>query len=288
MVDRSIIINLQPIPEEDRQAEAEFWRAFEIDKPALLGALLDRVSRALRELSNTHLDKLPRMADFALWATAAETKAETENGTQRFITAYLDNRQSAIESGLEGSPLATALQDKLDQNPQLEGTATELLNALNEHVHERSRQMRSWPKSPKGFSSQLRRLATALRAVGIEVAFPTRHGQAKNLRIFASQPSHASQTKEEQLLKWDAKSRRDANDTAWDANHNELNRCSITEWDDGTQRDPRMHDFSKTNRSQWNEPAFEVIPNPREGIPWHDQYPPSSTTINGGRWDMRI
>jgi hypothetical protein len=120
LIDRSLIINLEPIPEDKRKPEAEFWQSFNAKKPAILGALLDRLSRALRQLPSTHLKTLPRMADFAVWATAAEPIEE--KGT--FMRAYQDNRQSAIESGLEGSPVATVLREVLDKTPQLEGTAT--------------------------------------------------------------------------------------------------------------------------------------------------------------------
>jgi hypothetical protein len=39
----------------------------------ILGVLLDAVAKGLAELPRIKLDKLPRMADFALWATACET-----------------------------------------------------------------------------------------------------------------------------------------------------------------------------------------------------------------------
>jgi hypothetical protein len=76
LIDRAIIINLEPIPDDKRRPEAEFWRSFNEARLAILGALLDRVSRALRELANARLKRRPRMADFALWATAAEAPYE--------------------------------------------------------------------------------------------------------------------------------------------------------------------------------------------------------------------
>jgi len=39
----------------------------------ILGALLEAASHGLRTLSVVCLKQLPRMADFALWATACET-----------------------------------------------------------------------------------------------------------------------------------------------------------------------------------------------------------------------
>jgi len=41
--------------------------------PDLLGVLLDAVVEGLKRLPEMRLEKLPRMGDFALWATACET-----------------------------------------------------------------------------------------------------------------------------------------------------------------------------------------------------------------------
>ena len=73
LADRALFLTLEPIPEERRRPEAELWDAFDAERPRLLGALLDAVVEGLRRLPETRLERLPRMADFALWATACET-----------------------------------------------------------------------------------------------------------------------------------------------------------------------------------------------------------------------
>jgi hypothetical protein len=73
LADRAVFLTLEPIPEESRRPEAELWAAFEAERPRILGALLDAVVVGLRMLPETRLPKLPRMADFALWATACGT-----------------------------------------------------------------------------------------------------------------------------------------------------------------------------------------------------------------------
>jgi hypothetical protein len=69
LADRAIFLTLEPIPEERRRPEAELWADFEAERPRILGVLLDAVMQGLRRLPETRLEKLPRMADFALWAT---------------------------------------------------------------------------------------------------------------------------------------------------------------------------------------------------------------------------
>jgi hypothetical protein len=73
LADRAVFLALEPIPEEHRRPEVEFWAAFEAERPRILGVLLDAAAKGLAMLPQTRLDKLPRMADFALWATACET-----------------------------------------------------------------------------------------------------------------------------------------------------------------------------------------------------------------------
>ena len=41
LVDRTIIIELAPISEEARRTEEELWAAFEAERPAILGRLLN-------------------------------------------------------------------------------------------------------------------------------------------------------------------------------------------------------------------------------------------------------
>src|SRR5205809_6773511 len=70
--ERGIFLSLPPIGEAQRRSETELWREFEIARPCMLGAVLDAVVRGLQAMSRVHLDRLPRMADFALWAAACE------------------------------------------------------------------------------------------------------------------------------------------------------------------------------------------------------------------------
>jgi len=86
LLDRSILMYLPSLGESNRKHERQFWGDFEQAQPRILGALLDIVSAALRELPTTHLKTLPRMADFALWASAAAGACEWTS--EKFLDAY--------------------------------------------------------------------------------------------------------------------------------------------------------------------------------------------------------
>ena len=70
LADRAIFLALEPIADDHRRMERELWREFEVVRPRILGALLDAAAHGLRRSSHVRLERSPRMADFALWATA--------------------------------------------------------------------------------------------------------------------------------------------------------------------------------------------------------------------------
>jgi hypothetical protein len=168
LADRALFLTLQAIPEEKRRPEADLWAAFEAERPLLLGVLLDAVVEGIKRLPSTRLERLPRMADFALWVTACET-ALWPSGT--FWSAYYGNREEAIEGVIDADPVATAVRAVMATRTVWTGKASDLLGALGEVVGERGVKSKSWPDSPRALSGRLRRVATFLRKIGIEISF---------------------------------------------------------------------------------------------------------------------
>jgi hypothetical protein len=179
LADRALFLTLEPIPEERRRPESELWAAFEIERPRILGALLDAVVEGLKRLPETRLPTLPRMADFALWATACET-AIWPAGT--FWSAYSNNRDEAVEGVIEADPIAAAARALMAKRTEWTGTASMLLAALAGEVDERVAKSKTWPDSPRALGGKLRRAATFLRKLGIDISF-TKEGRARTRTI---------------------------------------------------------------------------------------------------------
>lgn len=188
LADRSIFLSLEAIPEERRRSEAELWAAFEAERPKILGVLLDGVARGLKDLAQTELPKLPRMADFALWASACET-AIWPKGT--FWSAYCGNREEAVESVIDADPVANAILELMSERTEWTGTATDLLGDLSDVAGDRIAKARTWPGSPRALSGRLRRAATFLRTVGIDIDF-VKDGGKKRSRIICLTAGGAS------------------------------------------------------------------------------------------------
>jgi hypothetical protein len=166
LLDRSVIVNLPTIPPEKRRTEAEVWREFEAIRPFVLGSLLDAVSHALRNIGKVQLEQMPRMADFALWATAAEQSFGLEN--RAFISTFMGNRESANEMALEASPIAATLVEFVQQQEAWKGKPSELLEKLNQLATDETKRQHGWPKRSNTLTGALNRIAPNLRAIGVE------------------------------------------------------------------------------------------------------------------------
>jgi hypothetical protein len=203
LLDRCICIHLPTIPDDRRQPEADLWAAFEAARPGILGALLDAVAIAMRRLPTVKLDALPRMADFARWAVAAEPGLGLPTGA--VMAAYGESRTEAVELGIEASPVGAPLLD-LVRRGAWSGTPTELLAAMDAALGEKTKRPTGWPKGARAMGGAVKRLAPNLRRMGVAVDFEREAGGSRRRLIHlraassectgetSSRPSQPSQT----------------------------------------------------------------------------------------------
>jgi hypothetical protein len=191
--DRAIFLAMAPIPDANRRPEPALWREFEIARPLILGALFDAAMQGLRMLPQVRLERLPRMADFVLWATACET-ALWPAGT--FARAYAANRCATVDRVIAADPVADAVRMIMSDRITWVGTASDLLctaaHLAGQHSVSRSA---GWPKSPRALAGRLRRVQTFLRMLDIEVAF-NREGRAgsRMIRLSADRENRSVST----------------------------------------------------------------------------------------------
>jgi energy-coupling factor transporter ATP-binding protein EcfA2 len=174
LVDRALQVRLPAIPKDERKPEKMLWRNFDAAQPRILGALLDTAAGGLARLPATTLEELPRLADFALWATACEQPLGWQPGA--FMAAYQDAQDDLIKDALEAEPVAVALLTLLTlkngtdiPNTEWSGTASELLAELTVHAYGDKRPPKGWPGAPHVLSGSLKRIAPALLEQGLEV-----------------------------------------------------------------------------------------------------------------------
>ncbi len=169
MADRAITIRLRVIPETERRTERELWAEFEEARPRIIGALLDAACASLRNIDSVKLDRLPRMADFAMWVAAAAPGLGW--GSEEILRAYNGNRHNTSQDAIEADNVAVAIMNFVgaDKPDGWEGTPTELLTELNSRTSEDIRKIRPWPTSPQKLGNRIDRIAPLLRGKGYTV-----------------------------------------------------------------------------------------------------------------------
>jgi hypothetical protein len=124
---------------------------------------LDGVSSALQNIATTKLDKLPRLADFGLWATAAEQGLGLAAGS--VMKAYWNNRNDTSGIVLDNDLARAVLEHG---RAGFNGTAVELASQIG------------WSTTPRDVSEmgkQLRYMAPALEEAGVSVTFTRSNGK---------------------------------------------------------------------------------------------------------------
>ena len=187
LLDRSVLFRLERINEKERKTEAEFWREFERDRPYILGAIFDVLSKALQIYPKVKLPALPRMADFTMWGYAISEAIEPGRG-EKFLQAYRKNIAGAVEEAVIGDVVGAAVVEFMGGKDEWQGTATELLKALNElpSVNDKDK---AWPKRPHTLTRRLNKIKSALADYGIKVGADNR---TANQRLILLQKEETS------------------------------------------------------------------------------------------------
>lgn len=175
-----------------RMTEAELEEGFLRDAGAIMGAILDALSLAMRDHAHMQISPLPRMADFARWAAAGLPALGFTK--EQFLAAYWKNQHRAVDAALEFSSLGRVLLAFMSRQVEWRGTSTALHTVLTASATDIERQSPSWPRSPKGLTMALRRLAPALRYRGI-LFEQDRDSEERTVTLRSQprgQPSHPS------------------------------------------------------------------------------------------------
>lgn len=161
LVDRALRFELPVIAQ--RRPEQELRAEFAEARGRILGALLDGVASALRNRDTTKIDGLPRLADFAIWATAAEEGLGLVAGS--VMEAYRENSAEATATILD-EPFARGIVDLAKAD--FSGTMRELAEILG---------LTAAAKELRELGGQLRYLVPALDRQGAKVSFSRSHGR---------------------------------------------------------------------------------------------------------------
>ena len=188
LLSRVVTVTCPRIDPGKRRTKSEIDKMFEDSSPRILEALLTAFAGTLQQLPTVHVAELPRMADFARFGAAAEIAMKMRKGS--FLKAYARNQSRLDDIALEGEPVAMVLLDWHLKHGDWKGASRELLRVIEGAAKKAgvSRERGSWPASPFGLTSTLRRIAPNLRSKGVDVVIGghTRQGVSIAIKSTAS------------------------------------------------------------------------------------------------------
>lgn len=172
LADRTVHCDLAPIMH--RFTAGEIAKKFEAERNGIFGGLMDQLVAALKILPSVVTEdlELPRMADFALLGEAVYRVNGEAPGA--FLAYYSGKRTETVHRTLDSSPVGAAALSYLEKHQLgFEGTVKGLMEALAPFRPNGE----GWPHSPRGFADAFRRVAPALRMVGVTATIATKPGR---------------------------------------------------------------------------------------------------------------
>ncbi len=169
LLSRCIIIELRPIPQEERKTEAEIWSRLEKHRSSIFGGLLNILSNAIREelkMGNEQFN-LPRLADFSRFSIALERGNGWEEGHIALILK--ESIDAALEDKAEGNPLIPIILEYVKEKEFCSLSATELLKIVNEIASDSDKRLSIWPKTPAKLGILLKRDHNVYSSLGIKI-----------------------------------------------------------------------------------------------------------------------
>lgn len=157
LADRMLPVDLEVITAQSRLTEEELWPAWRGAHAFVLGALMDLAASVMARFPSVQLASKPRMADFARIVAAVDQILGT-SGLDRYMSRGAD----LAADGLSGDSFAVRLQEVITSEFGFEGTSAKLL----ERVTPDGKTPRDWPKDGRAVTTQLHRIAPALRKLG--------------------------------------------------------------------------------------------------------------------------
>jgi hypothetical protein len=169
VLDRSLVVELERIPDGERKTEEDLWERFKAKHPKLLGALFDVLSQAIALKPSLKLSRRPRLADWGEYAAAVYEVMGW--GAETFLNAWDEVVKVQNQATLDGSPVAQAVIKFMEDKKEYIGTSSELhskLKAVAAQLGVDVDRDKAWPKSARWLWRRIKEVLALLVAAGIE------------------------------------------------------------------------------------------------------------------------
>jgi hypothetical protein len=171
VLDRSLVVELERIPDSERKTEEELWERFEAEHPKLLGALFSVLAEAIALKSSIKLSRRPRLAD---WGEYAASVYEVMGwGAEQFLEDWSEIVKVQNQATLDGSPVAQAIIKFMEDKDEYTATSSELhskLKVMAAQLGVDVERDKAWPKSARWLWRRIKEVLSVLVAAGIEAS----------------------------------------------------------------------------------------------------------------------
>ena len=166
LMERCLLLELEPILPEKRKTEREVERDFEDALPKILGAIFDAIQQALA-MEDVELKTLSRMADFEQWAV--KFAISMGYSAEDYQEALKANKQNLIDAVSFGNPIIFAVVELMRYKDKAKYVFQEFYAKCYEILKTKAtpNELSMFPKSASSLSRALGGMEENLKAFGI-------------------------------------------------------------------------------------------------------------------------
>src|ERR671921_660216 len=171
VLDRSLVVELERIPDAERKTEEEIWEHFAQEHPKLLGTLFDILSKAIALKPSLKLSRRPRLADWGEYAAAVYEVMGW--GAETFLKDWDEVVRVQNQATLDGSPVAQAIIKLMEEHEECSETSSKMHALLKEIAESQGVDVvrdKAWPKSARWLWRRIKEVLPLLVAAGIEAS----------------------------------------------------------------------------------------------------------------------
>ena len=171
VLDRSLVVELERIPDGDRKTEEQIWELFAREHPHLLGVLFDTLSKAIALKPSVKLSRRPRLADWGEYAAAVYEVMGW--GAETFLKDWDEVVRVQNQATLDGSPVAQAIIKLMEEDEECSETSSTMHALLKEIAETQGVDVardKAWPKSARWLWRRIKEVLPLLVAAGIEAS----------------------------------------------------------------------------------------------------------------------
>ena len=162
LADRSIIYEMERIPEEQRKTDKFVEDTFRKLLPNVLGEIFLILQKVLSTVDKIEqeLQKLPRMASFGIFGEAIYQAMSHKQG--EFLEIYNNSIQKNLENLYENNPIIPCLDGLLDNENEIEIQANDLYRRIKSFAENQGYNTKRIPQASNGLSNWFTRSKTLL------------------------------------------------------------------------------------------------------------------------------